>query len=558
MKSTYTIILLFVVLALLGMLALPKVPFRFNSHQVGGILVVSYSWPNAPPEALEQQVTARLEGILGTLQGVTHVKSSSGFNRGSISLELDKRIDVDRIRFEATSLVRQIYRKLPAGVSYPMISMNSPDKDESVKPLLSLQLNGGEDTGELRKYVEELLKPKLARQEGVRSVDVHGGDVEEWLIQYDPSLLNSLGMSEVMITEAISNDIQYNNIGWINTGNGLRQSVALAPHTFTIVNFLDISILKKVGRIIRLGDVATVRKRKRPAASYFRINGRNALQVVLTAQANVNQLKVASNVRELIKTIQEELPHGYGIRIDHDATDYVYESLEKTTKQAATGLTLIVVLSFIIFRKWKAVFITVLSITINLLLGVLVFFLLKINIQFSSLNTMIVASGLVTGNHYGRWGNRSVTRSLMGATLIMAASFSVVRLLPEQMQNELNDFAVPLITLLVLSLGICHWLVPALMEQLQVSVGKSRAIPDSIFKKIDGIYYSILRLTHSSRWKSAIFIVLLFYCLGSLYSSFQKVLRKKGSMPKYTMKRLAQNRTQSMAGCILIKDLGGF
>lgn len=516
MKNTYSIILSFVVLGLLGLLAIPKVPLRLTSGEDERMLTVSYTWPNATPEALEQQVTAPLEGILGTLRGVTHIRSSSGYNTGRIMLQLDNMTETNQIRFEAASLLRQLYRNLPAGLSYPVISMNTPEQDNDEKPLLSLQLNGNETQGSLRKYMEEILKPKLVRLEGIRSVDVHGGDAEEWLVQYDPSLINSLGLSEAMITKAITESNQQYNIGWINTGNGMRQSITLTPRTFTAANFLAIPVIKKEDRIIRLGDVTTVQKRERIASTYFRINGKNALQVVLTAQADVNQLAVAAKVRELVHAIQEELPPGYSIRIDNDATDYVYENLKNTGKQATIAFLLITVLCLIIFRQWKAVWITLLAITINLLLGALVFFVLKINIRLSSLTTLIIATGLITGNtwvafhHYAKWGNRSVLRSLLGFTLIMGVAFSMIWLLPLEMQNELKAFMVPLITLQLLSLAICNWLVPALMEQLQVSARKHKTSSWSFLKTSDQVYWTIMKLMHRFRWQSVILTLLLF------------------------------------------------
>lgn len=514
LKNTYTIILLFAALALLGLLALPRVPVKFTTGQAGSELNISYSWPNAAPEAMERQVTAPLEGILSTLQGVMHIRSSSGYNAGDITLELDKNVDIDRVRFEAASLLRQMYRSLPAGVSYPVISIDNAEEEDE-RPLLSLQLNGGEARAPLRKYMEEVLKPKFARLEGVRSVDVYGGDTEEWLVQYHPSVLNSLGLSEAMISQAISESNQQQNIGWINTTKGLRQSIALAPRSFSKADFLTIPVVKKGDRIIRLGNLATVQKRERPASTYFRINGRNALQVVLTAQADVNQLAVAMKARELVKTIQKELPYGYGIRIDYDATDYVYENLGKTGKQAASALVLIVVLSFLIFRQWKAVMITLLAITISLLLAALVFFVLKVHIRLSSIITLIVATGLVAGNvwvmyhHYRKWGDRSVFRSLLGATLIMCAAFSVAGLLPLQMQNELKGFVVPLITLQVLSLGICYWLVPALMERLQVSE-RQAGTSGSIVKGMEKGYWVVIKVMHRFRWQSVTLALLLF------------------------------------------------
>lgn len=561
MKYRYGIILLFIALALLGLLVLPRVPLKFSSDQGSNALNISYYCPQAAPEALERQVTAPLEGVLGTIQGVAHIKSASGYNSGAVALELDQTVDPDKVRFEAASVVRQIYRNFPQGVSYPVISLASTEQKEAKRPLISLQVNAKDSPGALTKYIEETLKPRLAKVNGISAVEVNGGNPQEWLIQYNPLVLRSLNISESDLTAAIGKANEQHGLGWINTSSGFRESVALAPHSISASNFLDIPIAKKGPRIVRIRDVATIQKREKPALTFFRINGKDAVQVALTAQSDVNQLSVASESRKIINTLRKELPDSYGLRIDYDATDYYYEIIAKFRQQAATALLLVLLLALSIFRHWKAMLISGLSVTINSLLASLVFFLAKTDIQLSSLTAIIIANGLVTGNiwityyHYTRSGDRSVIKLLLCVNLIMLVAFSVIRFMPLQMQSQLFGLAVPFITLHVLSLATCGWLVPSMIDQLNVPRKLPPRIKRASWAKVSALYWTILQWTNRFRLQSALFILVLF---GTPFFQLPQRLEGNTKVAVFYNKTIGSEWFSENGRSYLNRAVGGF
>ncbi|WP_298349218.1 efflux RND transporter permease subunit, partial [Runella sp.] len=142
MKGVYPLLLGFAVLSLVGLLLVPRLSVQLAPSGGGQNITVSYAWAGASPLMLEAQVTALLEGTFSTVQGVKKVSSVSGYGYGYVSLELDKNADADALRLEVASLVRQVYKRLPAEMSYPQVALNTPNQQERQKPLLTLQLDG--------------------------------------------------------------------------------------------------------------------------------------------------------------------------------------------------------------------------------------------------------------------------------------------------------------------------------------------------------------------------------------------------------------------------------
>ena len=125
-RRSYQIILLFIILSFAGIALLPQLSVQLNPGKSAGSIVVSFSMPNASPEVLEQQITSKIEAGLNTLQGIKKVTSNSLYNYGYVTLELEKRTDLDQLRFEVAMLIRQIYPKATQRSQLPYYSTKLP------------------------------------------------------------------------------------------------------------------------------------------------------------------------------------------------------------------------------------------------------------------------------------------------------------------------------------------------------------------------------------------------------------------------------------------------
>jgi len=129
------------VLSFLGVFILPKLSVRLNPSSTLPSITVNYTWINASPYALEREVTAILEGGFSTIKGVSKISSKSSKGRGSITLDFDKYTNIDVVRFEVATTIRQLYKKLPERTSYPTISVNKPNEDKKEQAFLSYTIN---------------------------------------------------------------------------------------------------------------------------------------------------------------------------------------------------------------------------------------------------------------------------------------------------------------------------------------------------------------------------------------------------------------------------------
>ena len=158
--------------------------------------------PGTSSRVEEMEVTSKLESMLARIRGVKRLNSTSCNGYGNITVELDKHADVEVVRFEASTIIRQTWPQLPEGVSYPTIHMKVPDENAS-RPFMSFTLNAPSTPILIQQYAEELFKPRRANIPGIYKVELSGATPMEWRLEYDSEQLRLLCVTLSDISEAV-------------------------------------------------------------------------------------------------------------------------------------------------------------------------------------------------------------------------------------------------------------------------------------------------------------------------------------------------------------------
>lgn len=476
LRNSYQWLVFFLVLSLLGLALLPRLGVQLAPSGGGGSsFTVRYSWAGAAPEAVERQITARIEGVLSTVAGVRKVESTSGYGQGSVTLTLDPQAPVDELRVEVAGLLRQAYRQLPRESSYPELSLNTPTERDRQKPLLLLQLSGPVGTAALQQYAEEQLKPRLATVPGVAGLAVYGGSRPEWVLTYDADVLRPLGLSETDLRQALARHFRRESLGIMQTSDGRALRVSLAPEVTNSQSIdWNIPVGSRGGRVVYLSDVVRVSREEPPANQFYRINGKTAVNLVMQATEGANQLTVAEAVRQQMR--QLVLPAGYALSVEYDATDYIAENLRRIGIQSGVAVLILLLFVIVSTRSFRYVILVTISTIVTLLVSALVFVALgwlgfPVEIHLYSLAALTVSLGILIDNiivmidHYQRHRDLRVFTALLGATLTTCAGLVVVWFLPEESRQGLADFSIVLAVTLLVSLVVAIGFVPAVMEK---------------------------------------------------------------------------------------------
>lgn len=484
--SSFTIIVAFLCVALAGTAFIPLLPIKLSPSRALPQLTISYRMPGNSARVIEMEVTSRLESMLARIKGIKEIYSTSANGSGYITLELDKHTNIDAARFEASTIVRQTWPSLPDGLSYPVLEMSRPD-DKASGPFITYTLNAAATPIFIQRFAEEQIKPRLAGIPGIYRIDVRGATPMEWQLEYDNRQLVSLGITTDEIQAAIA---QYYRKEFLGTGsiqmNRQEEWIRLALMPEATQEGFDasrITVTSKEGKLIRLDQLLKVTRQEETPQSYYRINGLNSIYLSIRADETANQLKLAEQVKREMEHIRRLLPQGYEIHTSYDATEFIRDELNKI--YIRTGLTVLILLLFVLLiaRNVRYLFLIVVSLSVNLCIAVIFYYLAGLEMQLYSLAGVTISLSLVIDNtivmadHIRNRHNRRAFLSILTATLTTVGALVIIFFLDEKIRLNLQDFAAVVIINLAVSLATALFFVPALIEKLGLE-RKKTALPD--------------------------------------------------------------------------------
>ena len=227
---------------------------------------------------------------------------------------------------------------------------------------------------------------------------------------------------------------------------------------------------------------------------------------------------MGERIKTEIENIKSTLPAGFELRKTYDATKFLKTELD--TIYFRTSLTIIILLVFtlLISRSLKYLLLISLSLTINMLLAFIAYYFMKLEIQLYSLAGITISLSLVIDNiivmteHVIHKGNRKVILSIVAATLTSVAALGSIFFMDEGMRPNLQDFAIVIVINLSVSVIVSLFLVPALMERLEIkpSVGKLDIRLKRINIYSNRAYFHTILFLRKIKWVVIVMLILGF------------------------------------------------
>jgi multidrug efflux pump subunit AcrB len=479
--TAFSIVLIFTALSLLGWFFLPLMSVSLQPSATLAVFNISSRWPNVSATNVEVRLTSKIEAALNTIEGVKSIKSVSSPGRAKVELEIDKFVKPEKIRLEISSLLRRLYPKLPQGSTYPQIRTGSSDNKEQ-KPLLIFSLNGPGDSFQLQEYAENNIKTKLALLQGIDKIQVYGGLGYRVNIKYDEEACRILGITSEGIRNSLSDNFMQMSLGRVVLDIADKSNLIALKLDIPVSDFTDwesIAIKKTGGRIIHLGDIAKIEKAEQSAESYFRINGKNAINIVVYPEKGSNAIALSKKVLAQINLLSIGLPSAYAINNTYNSTEYVNAELSKIYKRTFFTLLILLAFVFIVSLSYKYVLLIVLSLFTNISISFILYYLLGIEIHLYSLAGITVSLGLIIDNsivmadHLIYRKNLKVYTALLASTLTTIVSLVIVWFLPGNLKLKLWDFALIIVVNLFVSLVVSLFYIPALLSRMKLDKKKS-------------------------------------------------------------------------------------
>ncbi len=321
------------------------------------IVTVSVVYEGADPRTVESEVTDVLEEGVNTIAGIKSLRSESAEGLAQVFIEFELERDIDLASQDVRDKVAALRGELPQEVEAPVVEKFDPD----AAPILAIALSGHVPLRTLTLCAEDLVKPRLEGIEGVGAVRVVGGrdrEIRVWLRLAD---LHAYGLTAEDVGRALARDNVERPGGRIETP-ARELIVKTRGEIERAEEFADLVVARRAGAPIRVRDVAWVEDGMEDRRSLSRLNGVEAVSLLVRRQSGANLVAVASAVKEELEAVRRELPAGHELVIAQDLSPHVEQSLDEASTELRRGALLAVLVILFFLQSLRGAFVAALTI----------------------------------------------------------------------------------------------------------------------------------------------------------------------------------------------------
>lgn len=470
-RRPVAVTMVYLALGLLGIASWRNIPVELLPDTELPRLTVNASWPGASPETVEAFLTSPLEAEIQKIEGVENVTSESfsddGRGRTRIDVELAPDVDMDFVRLDLSERMATLEEQLPPGVETVTVAPYVPREfAEQERPFMLYTLTGPHSDEALRRYIDEEVEPELSRVPGVATVMAYGGRDRLVEIEMNEDRINALGLSAVEVSRLVSGLDLVREAGAVRSGDR-EWTVTIQNRPSSVQEIRDAVVTVSNGRMIRLSDVALVRDTYEEARSYYRIDGRPAVQFTLAKEIGSNTVRVAERVRAAVDALGPRAPAGSRFVLDDDRSEDIRRQMSDLSTRAAVAAVVIfgVLLVFLGSVRSAAVIFATIAFSVLIALNLVYFSGMSLNLL--TLMGLAMGFGLIVDNSivvlenvFRRWqggepanvaaeaGAREVVLPILAST----ATTLIVFVPFVYLQGELRTYYVPLAVVVALTL----------------------------------------------------------------------------------------------------------
>ncbi|MHB8764894.1 MAG: efflux RND transporter permease subunit [Deferrisomatales bacterium] len=389
-RPIFATVLMFA-LVTLGLFSYRRLPVDLWPDVEIPVLVITTPYPGAAPEAVEREVSKRIEEAVNPIAGLKHVVSTSREGVSTVVAEFRLEVAINDAAQEARAKVAAVRGELPAGIDDPVIQK----LDFSAVPVISLAVRSATlSPRDLSTLVEKKLQRRLESLPGVGKVDLVGLARREVGVEVDPWRLQALGMGVDEVLAGLGSENVNTPLGRLTRGRS-EIPLRVAGKPAEPRDFASLAVAERGGRPVPLGEVAEVVDGVEEPRTLAFIDGEPAIGVDVQKQSGANTVAVVEAVKAAVERLGPELPAGTEVRVVRDGSVFIHEAVEDVQTALVLGGLLTVAIVFCFLNSWRSTVITGLTLPISVMASFIVMHFLGMTLNTMTLMALSLAIGLL-------------------------------------------------------------------------------------------------------------------------------------------------------------------
>jgi HAE1 family hydrophobic/amphiphilic exporter-1 len=506
--------------------------------------------PGASAQEIEADITDAVESAISTIGGVSQLQSTSveGVSIVVVLFALEKNAELaaQEVRDKVSRIT-----DLPEGARAPVVEKI----DVGAAPILQIALSGDE-LHEVSNVAEAVVKRQIQHINGVGQVQILGGVDDLVRVSLDLDRLRAFNLTVAEVAGAL----QMQNVeapgGRLTEGNS-ELAVRTMGRLRSIDQLRDVAIARRGAYDVRLRDVADVTMGTAEQRTVSRLNGQQAVTLLVTKQSGQNTVAIADAVKEALADIQD-LPAGMQMEVVADQSVFIEASVDTIKEHLIIGGLFAAIVVFVFLRNLRSTFIAALAIPTSIiatfaLMAVIGYTLNQITMLALALMVgIVIDDAIVVLENIYRYveekgmspfeaaiaGTKDISLAVLATTLSLLAVFLPVSFMQGIVGRFMSSFGLTAAFAIFVSMIVSFTLTPMLAARLIKAPAPVRPDADGrataehgaskdsrIYRAVEHAYMRMLDWSLAHRWVIVVVSVLvvmstvpLFMVVGKNFS----------------------------------------
>lgn len=540
------VIALVVMAILFGILALSRIPIQLAPDVRKPIVVVETLWPGAAPVEVEREIINPQEEAFRGLEGLQIMTSRARTGEAEVTLEFAIGSDMGDILLLVSNRLDRV-GGYPAEASEPRLNTSGSD-DSPIAWVIARAADGNtRPLPEYGDFMEDIVKERLERIDGVSTVNVFGGVSREMQIVIQPEELARFGLTIPQIVNRLRSENVSLSAGDVEEGK--RRYVVRADGNLNTIQAINGVVLRsemlgqsgQLGRV-RVADIAKVGFAYKEPTARLRFRGEPALAFNIVREQGANVIATMQDVKLSIAELSDGPVADEGLILEqvYDETVYIEGAIDLVTQNIWIGGLLAATILLLFLRSPRATLVISMAIPVSIVATFVAMAATGRTLNVISLAGiafaigMIVDAAIVVLENIYRLREQGKSRreaayhgakQVWGAILVSALTTVMVFIPILVMELEagqlFRDIAVAISVSVLLSLVVAVTVIPALSSRLlSQSGGGSLPLPglDHIARGFKVLVMAYVRLT--VRFRAAGLLMVTAIAAGAVVAAW--------------------------------------
>jgi hydrophobic/amphiphilic exporter-1 (mainly G- bacteria), HAE1 family len=495
------------------------------------VIQVQVSYPGATPETMANNVATPLERQFMQIPGLELVTSNNGQGFSSFVLQFDLNKSLDGAATDVQAAITRAQGQLPVDLPSPPTFTKTNPNDQPIMYIAMVSDTATE--GQLYDFANTQVGERISILPGVSQVAIYGTQ-SAVRIKADPSKMAIRNITLEDLTNAIKNGTAYTGAGQLD---GPHRTFLLQPQgqLLTADQYDGLIVGQTNGAPVYLKDVASssdsVQNERIDMRFWVRGYPQPGATVVVGVfrRAGVNAVEVAKAVRDLLPTIQSQLPGSVVIAPAYDRSLTIVGGIKDVQTTLYIAFALVVMVIFIFLGRATDTLIPAVALPLSLLLTFIAMKILGYSLDNLSLMALTLAIGFLVDDAIVFLENtvrlmeagqnafeasiesaKEISFTILAMTLSLAAVFIPLVFMSGLMGRIFREFSITIVISILASGIVSLTLTPLMTSRLLSNRGEGakktwmERVFGALERRVLDVYGRYLWFFLRNRWISGV------------------------------------------------------